>query len=666
MYQLKLIAMPFMNVNLPSLALTQLKAIVEERFASQVAVDICYLNHDFAHYFGWELYHTLSGQAYVNTGLGDWIFRHIAFPTAPDNTEIYLKRYYPQTDPDSQQFKQTILAKRAGMAHFLDSLIAQYNLANADLVGFTSMFNQNVACFALAQRLKERKPTMRTVMGGPNCESPMGSVIVEYVDQIDFVFSGPALVNFPEFLGYQLAQQPERSHTIDGVFSKENFADFAYEEDAPENLNGGAPLLRTIGEELPITHPIPLDYAPFLDTLATNFPGRAIEPRLTFETSRGCWWGERSHCTFCGLNGVTMNYRAMTPEHALQQFEALFQYKRATPILLECVDNILPKSYLTEVLPNLEMPSTMTLFYEVKSDLKERDLQVLAKARCRIIQPGIESINTSTLRLMKKGASAFQNIQLLKNCALYDILPVWNLLIGFPGEKAEVFRKYVQDIPLLMHLPPPTGAYPVRFDRYSPYFNQADEYGLDLQPFDFYRLVYPFGEDALYDLAYYFMDHNFSADYFGEMMAWINQINEKIALWQQCWSTSDPTKRAHLYLMETATGPQIHDSRSGQVVEYPISQACKALLQALERATPQKRLFTDFANQPAIDLEKELAFCQAKGLLFQEGERLLSLVQRCKPPYTYAEIVTMVENQSTTPSAWSAENALPLELSLIR
>ena len=35
--------------------------------------------------------------------------------------------------------------------------------------------------------------------------------------------------------------------------------------------------------------------------------GRPVD---VVETSRGCWWGERSHCTFCGLNGMGMTYRS--------------------------------------------------------------------------------------------------------------------------------------------------------------------------------------------------------------------------------------------------------------------------------------------------------------------------------------------------------------------
>lgn len=31
---------------------------------------------------------------------------------------------------------------------------------------------------------------------------------------------------------------------------------------------------------------------------------------LLYEASLGCWWGEKHHCTFCGLNGTTMKFRA--------------------------------------------------------------------------------------------------------------------------------------------------------------------------------------------------------------------------------------------------------------------------------------------------------------------------------------------------------------------
>ena len=66
-------------------------------------------------------------------------------------------------------------------------MIDKYRLAEADLVGFTSMFTQNVASFALARLLKESRPEIVIAMGGANCESPMGEEIARHVPAVDYV-----------------------------------------------------------------------------------------------------------------------------------------------------------------------------------------------------------------------------------------------------------------------------------------------------------------------------------------------------------------------------------------------------------------------------------------------------------------------------------------------
>src|SRR2546427_13090875 len=94
-------------------------------------------------------------------------------------------------------------------------------------------------------------------------------------------------------------------------------------------------------------------------------PAGKVEPMLFFETSRGCWWGERAHCTFCGLNGQTMAYRAMKPENAMRQFDWLFSHAPwATKYC--CTDNIMPMDYLTDVFPKITPPPGASIFYEVK------------------------------------------------------------------------------------------------------------------------------------------------------------------------------------------------------------------------------------------------------------------------------------------------------------
>ena len=54
MYKIALINMPFTDLTLPSIALTQLKAVVEQRFKDQVSVKVYYLSHDFHKYLGWS------------------------------------------------------------------------------------------------------------------------------------------------------------------------------------------------------------------------------------------------------------------------------------------------------------------------------------------------------------------------------------------------------------------------------------------------------------------------------------------------------------------------------------------------------------------------------------------------------------------------------------
>src|SRR5688500_2850124 len=178
MYKIALINMPFANLQMPSIALTQLKSVVENIFKNEVSVDIYYLNHDFANYLGVELYDLIIDSAdSQNSGLGDWFFRQVAFPDQTNNTGVYLSRYFPYHTEEMNTLKSRVLEKRRGLDRLMDDLISKYTLDQAQLVGFTSMFMQNAAAFSMAQKLKARDPKITTVIGGANCESPMSQVI---------------------------------------------------------------------------------------------------------------------------------------------------------------------------------------------------------------------------------------------------------------------------------------------------------------------------------------------------------------------------------------------------------------------------------------------------------------------------------------------------------
>ena len=613
MYKIGLINMPFSSIQLPSIALTQLKFVLRSKLVDRALPEIYYLNHDFAQHLGlkhyWQIANSLKSTV---SGLGDWFFRQVAFPEAPDNTEDYYARFIWQFE-QREELAQFLNEKRQGLDAFFDQMIDQYELETCSLIGFTSLFTQNMAAFAMARKLKIRNPNIVTVIGGANCEASMGEVICRNVPAIDYVFSGPALKTFPDLVNFLIEGEKEKCDEIVGVISTKKLN---------RTITGR---LNEIGAELDINEVVPLNYDDFLQSIDQKCPSEAANVGLLFQTSRGCWWGERSQCRFCGLNGSQLQYRFMEPQKALQQFDELFKY---APRVLhyKAVDNIMPKPYFSEVLPFLQTPENAQIFYEIKTNLDDRQIESLANAGVTAIQPGIEALNTSTLKIMRKGTTAFQNIKFLKSCLTHSIKADWNLLIGFPGEGEEVFEKYNTDLPLLVHLPPPTGVFPIRFDRFSPYFRDADEFGLQLKPYDFYQMVYPFKEQELYDLAYFFMDHNYSAPHMKLSAKWIKKLEKHVDRWRCSWSEGMAYERPRLEFEWRGESQVLFDSRSGVATEHQIGAAGSTILDLLTEPMKLPQMIQQLESMPEPEVKSQIDWLLGKGLIFEEKDRYISLV----------------------------------------
>src|SRR5690606_30575625 len=191
---------------------------------------------------------------------------------------------------------------------------------------------------------------------------------------------------------------------------------------------------------------------------------------LPFETSRGCWWGESSHCVFCGLNAEAMGYRAKSAARALDEIDTL---RARWPVRrFWAVDNILPREYFDSFLPALGRRG-LTVFYETKANLHDWQVAALAQAGVSQIQPGVESLSTRLLKLMKKGVSRTRNIQLLRSCRAHNVDPLWFYLHGLPGDRAAAYLEDAALMERLTHLPPPRSINPVTVDRFSPLFTDT-------------------------------------------------------------------------------------------------------------------------------------------------------------------------------------------------
>jgi ribosomal peptide maturation radical SAM protein 1 len=521
-----LVSMPFGPVFSPSLALSLLQALLARHGRR---AHVRYFSIRFAEIVGQSLYSQIAsdGRPSIRELAGEWIFSGALAPSSPRDDRRYLDEVlrgggaWSDTrgrPPVSEKLIARILKARAAVESFLEECLEEVAAARPRLVGFTSIFQQHAASLALARRIKEACPGTVVVMGGANCEEVMGAETVRQYPFVDAVVSGEAEVVFPELV--ERALDGRALEGLPGVRTPTGVAaEFA------RGRFDTAPMVVDM-DALPV--PDFSDY--FAQFEQSRFRSR-WQPGLFFESSRGCWWGEKMHCTFCGLNGTTMAFRSKSAGRALRELEEITGRHPGCDV--QVVDNILDLAYFKDFLPALARRGLdLDLFYETKSNLRKDQVRLLRQARVRTIQPGIESLSDSVLRLMKKGVTGLQNVQLLKWCRELGVHPSWNILWGFPGEDPAEYTRMAELVPLLTHLAAPVGCGDIRLDRFSPNFVEAERLGLtDLQPLAPYRHVYRgLPEEALRNLAYYFSFRYLEPR---EVAAYVAPLRRALRGWQR-------------------------------------------------------------------------------------------------------------------------------------
>lgn len=475
-----LVVVPFADVERPAIGVSLLKAeVARAGFGCRVH----YVNFDLAERIGRRLYTDISESLPAETLVGEWFFADLVFGDEIPPAEQYLQRVLARFAPPA--LIAEIAHARAERDAFVERAAATIAADRPRIVGFSTTFHQTCVSLAIARRLKALPAPPTVVFGGANCEGEMGLQLLRSFAWIDFVCTREGDVAFPTLVERLLTGGDATS--IPGMLAQ-GVATELSTPDLVERL-----------DELPDP-----DYADYFERLARCDAGFGVRPELLVETARGCWWGAKHHCTFCGLNGDTMGFRSKSPERAFDEIRRL--HERWDVNKIDSVDNILDLRYFETLFPRLaqSLPG-LELFYEVKANLKRHQVAAMRAAGVRTIQPGIESLSTEVLQRMDKGCTALQNIQLLRWCAEAGIGVAWNLLAGFPGEAEAAYAEQAVLCPKLVHLPPPSSCAPIRLDRFSPLFAKAQAFGLErVRPTAAYFYVYPLGRRDMGRLASFF------------------------------------------------------------------------------------------------------------------------------------------------------------------
>ena len=351
---------------------------------------------------------------------------------------------------------------------------------------------------------------------------------------------------------------------------------------------------------------------------------------IPFETARGCWWGEKHHCTFCGLNGLGMGFRSKSPDRALQGIDELAD--RYSIYQLVAVDNIMDLRYVENVFGRLaQRRLDYTFFYETKANLSHEQLKQLERGGIRHLQPGLESLSSNILKLMRKGTTAIRNVCVLKWGRYYGIHMHWNVLLGFPGETAEDYEQQAAMMRLIPHLQPPSSIGRIWLERFSPYYMQQSQFGFtNVRPEPAYAHIYPQSVD-LNRIAYFF-----SYDCAQALpMAAHKKIVDYIESWKERWRSDDPPflvyqrGAGHLTITDGREpgGPRIH---SFGEVEAMIYEHCAPTARGVAQILSSLRDVPD-ADVSQRRVEDALDEFKSHGLMLEESGLYLSLAMPVNP-----------------------------------
>jgi ribosomal peptide maturation radical SAM protein 1 len=589
-----LLNMPFVSLDRPAIGVSILKARLAEE---GIPCSIKYGNLLFAERIGKEAYALINDRLANWMFTGEWLFSEHVFPNIDRSPYIASLR-----ENLSESELDTVFRLRNEVGDFLEECFVEFDLASYDIVGFTSTFEQNMPSIALARLIKDRYPEKTTVLGGGNCEGVMGLELHRRFPWIDYVCSGESENSFPALIRAISAGTPVTD--VPGlVYRQENESKVAAPQDRVHDMD---------------RQPDP-DYDDYFAALRNLRVGEQISPSLPIESARGCWWGAKSHCTFCGLNGSTLAFRAKS---ASRVYEELRRQKEryGIPHFIG-VDNIMSYDYFRDLLPMLkENNPGITLFYEIKSNLKPEQVELLRDAGVTAIQPGIESLNSHVLKIMRKGVTGIQNVQLLRLCREYGVQLAWNLLYGFPGETPEDYVETARVIEAVCHLKAPGAVARIRLDRFSPNFDNAEDFGLvSVRPFSIYEHIYPFSKESVANIAYFFTydyrDGRNPTDYVQPMLG-------KMRLWQE-------NKAGDLVKQYEKDGSlTILDTRPGrQPANYPLTSQQKEIYDYCDQIRSRSNIDAFAAKQAgrAVLLDEFLEQLESFQLVLREGNQYLSL-----------------------------------------
>lgn len=612
-----LISMPWTTLIEPSLGLGLLRAVLDRR---RIPCRVLHLNLFLLQHLKARTYFALAN----GYALNDFLFSGTLDPTVTNAQQRWLRQKagevltWGRMDPHAFGGLEGVVTKLLRLRNevlpaWLEGWADEIARQKATLVGFTCMFDQSIASLALARMVRERAPEKMLVLGGYAVRSPTAQMIVRSSHWIDAVCDGEGEVTVMELARASVGKIPIGD--VPGI---------VFRSPAGEAVSTPPPPPVDMN-----TNPTPNfdDFFADVRRLSEEHKVDVVPYDLPIENSRGCWWGAKSHCVFCGIRDEDLPYRARDAGKVL---ETMADLRRRYGIdTFRFSDYILPYQYFDTLLPELErMRRPYRLSAEMKANVTEERFALMARAGFKEVQPGIESFSSDVLRKMHKGVSAVQNVYTLLLGSRFGVRICYNLLYGFPDDDAAEYERMVAVLPRLFHLAAPVGCSPVAITRYAPLQTRPEAFGIErARAEECYELV--FSRDYVERSGFDVQDYCYYFERRFENSVRLQRIYAEIDDKVKVWRLLQLEKKAWLYKdgPVDADGMTIRDKRGLQETVHRLDAPRAEVLIAATRPVALNHLreahLRAVAPHAVSDVIDEL---DALGLIFRDGERVVSLV----------------------------------------
>ncbi|MEJ2102708.1 MAG: RiPP maturation radical SAM C-methyltransferase, partial [Desulfobacterales bacterium] len=370
------------------------------------------------------------------------------------------------------------------------------------------------------------------------------------------------------------------------------------------------------------------DYDSYFNLLKTFNARKTFFPTLPVEISRGCWWkgavgaGKVAGCAFCNLNLQWSGYRCKSASQVVSEIDYLTRRYQTLSVAL--MDNVLPKRDTIKIFKQIgNLKKDLRLFGEVRATTTWTELKALRDCGMREVQIGIEALSSRLLKKLRKGTTAIQNIEIMKNCEALDIRSISNLILQFPASDEQDVSETLKTLEFVLPF------YPLKAVDFwlglgSPVWQQPKKYGLKAV-FNHPNWAYLFPREVYRKVPFIIQAYRGNLTY--QRKIW-RPVNEKLSLWQKQYAEihSGP---GDLPILNFRDGGDFIIIRQRRFRNEPVSHrlvgTSRLIYLHCQKPRSMKAIFTEFTDLPGDKILKFLRMMVDKKMMFEENNHYLSL-----------------------------------------